>query len=98
MSKEIATTILNQLGGNKFIAMTGAKNFMSDGNKIHFKIGRNAARVNYVTVELTGMDDYIMTFKYVTIKTIKEIAVKSGIYCDQLKAMFTEVTGMYTHL
>lgn len=28
MSKEIAVEILNQLSGNKFITMTGAKNFV----------------------------------------------------------------------
>ena len=31
----IASTILEQLGGNKFIAMTGASHFVSDGK--HFE-------------------------------------------------------------
>jgi len=32
---EIAKTILAQLGGNRFIAMTGSKDFVSDGNTLH---------------------------------------------------------------
>ncbi|AXF77019.1 hypothetical protein AV903_14875 [Erwinia tracheiphila] len=44
MSKEIAVEILNQLGGNKFIAMTGAKNFvwLENGGLI-FKLPSNFA-------------------------------------------------------
>ena len=34
----IANTILEQLGGNKFIAMTGAKNFVSDGNTLRMTL------------------------------------------------------------
>ena len=38
-SQQVAKTILQQLGGNKFIAMTGAKNFGSSKNSLQFKIG-----------------------------------------------------------
>lgn len=38
----IAETILQQLGGNKFVVMTGAKNFVALENGIKFNIGRNA--------------------------------------------------------
>lgn len=31
--KEVAAIILQQLGGNKFIAMTGTKNFVYDDKK-----------------------------------------------------------------
>ena len=44
-------TILKQLGGNRFIAMTGAKHFGVGPNGMSFKIGRNSKRVNHVTID-----------------------------------------------
>ena len=37
----VARTILSQLGGNKFAAMTGAKNFVDCGDALSMRIGRN---------------------------------------------------------
>ena len=34
--------IIQQLGGNKFIAMTRAKNFVRTGDGIKFRIGKNS--------------------------------------------------------
>ena len=31
---KVADIILEQLGGNKFLAMTGAKNLLADGNTL----------------------------------------------------------------
>jgi hypothetical protein len=51
--KQWAGEILKQLGGNRFIAMTGASNFVrNDKDKtIAFKIGRNAKTINYVKIK-----------------------------------------------
>ena len=37
-----AATILEQLGGNKFRAMTGAKNFLDGGSYLSFHLPRGA--------------------------------------------------------
>jgi hypothetical protein len=37
-NKEVANIILQQLGGRKFIAMTGAKNFGCDNNMLGFSL------------------------------------------------------------
>lgn len=58
----IATTILQQLGGNKFIAMTGAKNFVSVKDGIRFSIGRNGSKANMVQITLKWDDTYTMQF------------------------------------
>lgn len=95
---EIAKTILNQLGGNRFIMMTGSKNFISKSNGLSMKLSRNKSGANYLNIELTPMDTYKMTFSSIrsfNIKTKKEL---NGIYCDQLQEMFTYVTGLYTKL
>ena len=101
--KQIAQTILQQLGGNKFIAMTGAKNlgFDSKGSKttLSFKIGRNAKSINYVKVDyISGKDLYDMSFFRLRAGQLKLIKKVSSIYGDQLQKFFTKNTGLYTRL
>ena len=93
---EIAKTILQQLGGNKFIAMTGAKNFgiLNNGYGIGFSIPRTN-RVKYIRIYLNSMDTYDVEF----LNTKFELIIKRfNIYCDQLQNVFTAQTGLYTHL
>lgn len=94
--KAIAIQILKQLGGNRFIAMTGAKNFgiMSDRTGIAFSIPR-ANSVKYVRIILNSMDTYDMEFLNTKIQVI---AKDNDIYNDQLQSIFTARTGLYTHL
>ena len=58
----IATTIYNQLGGHKFVVMTGAKNMVAIENGLRFNIGQNGSKVNTVKVILNGDDTYTMQF------------------------------------
>jgi len=108
---KIADTILDQLGGNRFIAMTGAKNFVSDGNTLRMTLPKNGSKANrlYITLDM-ATDTYTMRFFHYTAprmnhkifafssEKIKEVYETSGIYCDQLQSIFTSVTGFYTHL
>ncbi len=99
MDKRQGAEALKQLGGNRFIAMTGAKHFGVGPNGMSFKIGRNSKRVNHVTIDYDrGRDLYNMKFDWVTIKGIKNKKTLKGIYADQLQDMFTKYTGMYTSL
>jgi len=100
----VATIILQQLGGNKFNAMTGAKNHVADGNALQFKLPSNFAKdgINFVKIRLMPDDTYKMEFskfskkKYVWVTwVIKEY---TDVYNDQLQALFTEATGLDTHL
>ena len=58
----IATTIYNQLGGHKFVVMTGAKNMIAIENGLRFNIGQNGSKANTVKVILNGDDTYTMQF------------------------------------
>lgn len=102
MSNEIATTILQQLGGRKFQVMTGAKNFISHGaeNALSFKLPSRFALkgINYVKVILDASDTYTVIFGKVLGRTYKEIARYSDIYNDMLQSLFTRETGLDTHL
>ena len=110
----VATTILDQLGGNKFIAMTGSKKFVGGDNFLSMQLAKNQSGANHLKITLTAMDDYTMEFirfvmpKVKINKVTKDITVKpeiletvkviEGVYCDQLQNLFTETTGLYTRL
>ena len=94
----IAKTILQQLGGNKFIAMTGAKNLADTGKGLSMRIWKNSKGINYVKIELTGSDLYNIEFG--TIRKYDYTPKKKfkGIYVDQLGDIFTKATGMHIRL
>ena len=108
----IAETILDQLGGGRFVVMTGSKNFIDAGNTLKMNLAKNASKANRLEISLNGKDLYNMRFyrytapRYSTrggqFKTypekITEVKSFNDIYCDQLQELFTEVTGMYTRL
>ena len=100
MSKEIAKTILNQLGNNKFIAMTGAKNLVVLEKGLGFRLPRFAGlKINYVEIKVNAMDLYNVTFKQIKrnfdVVTLKE---QKDIFCENLKEVLTQETGLYTSL
>jgi hypothetical protein len=101
--EDVAGEILKQLGGNKFIVMTGAKNFYKgvDDQKqpfIGFKIGKAKNQINYVKIILTGRDDYTMQFLSIRGSKLKVVREVEGVYNDMLQDVFTTNTGLYTHL
>jgi len=96
---EVATAILDQLGGHRFIAMTGSYNFISDTNSLLMHLRRNRSGSQYLKITLNGMDTYDLTFtrfnRNQELIVVKEL---NGYYDDMLQQAFTEVTGMATHL
>jgi hypothetical protein len=100
MTNTVANTIFQQLGGNRFVAMTGAKNFLAREDALSFRIGRNKTRCNYVKVIYNaGLDDYSILFGYVSAnKGLKELEKIDGLYFDDLQPKFTAFTGLYTKL
>lgn len=54
--------IFNQLGGQKFVVMTGAKNMVSTENGLTFQIGKNASKANLVKVTVNANDTYNLQF------------------------------------
>ncbi len=95
----VAKTILEQLGGNKFRVMTGAKSFMGFADGLAMKIGRNSSNSNYLKITLNSMDTYDMEFAKLTrMGEKKSVTEYNNIYCDMLTDQFTAHTGMYTKL
>jgi len=98
-TQTIAKEILNQLGGNKFIVMTGSKNFIDGGNYLSMKLSRNSANAQYLVITIEWSDTYKMEFFSLN-KNYERImkAEFSGVYNDQLQQIFTKVTGLYTRM
>ena len=94
----VAKTILSQLGGNKFIAMTGAKNLVGDTNSLSMKIGRNSSNSNYMKITLNSMDTYDIKFSRIVKYQETKIKEYNNVFNDVLTSIFTNHTGMYTRL
>lgn len=97
---QVAHTILDQLGGSRFVAMTGAKQLVALERGLQFKIGSGAVnRANTVKIELDASDTYTVTFYRVRGLDVVRIGEPlQGVYADQLQGAFTASTGMDTHL
>ena len=96
----IAQTILQQIGGRRFTAMTGSRDFIDMGNGLRMSLARNktsANRLDIIWADLYNMRFYRRTFSKKTFESrTKDIAIHEGIYFDMLEEMFTMVTGLYT--
>ena len=97
-----AETILQQLGGRRFTVMTGARNLCNDNGALLFLLPskphytRNG--INCVKIALDDLDLYTVEFKRIYGRKTSVIARHDGIYADQLRAVFTEATGLETSL
>lgn len=100
-AKEIAQTILNQLGGNKFITMTGAKVSYSlnenDQPVLSCRLPSNFAKngINLFKVVYNyGLDLYFLSFN----KDEKLLKTFEEVYADDLIEIFESETGLYCYL
>jgi len=97
---QVAQTILDQLGGRRFIALTGAKYLMYTVQGLQFKLPSRFANrgINFVNIILTPADLYDVEFGKIVKLNYKVIESVSGLHFDQLQDVFTRVTGFDTHL
>jgi len=95
--KTVAITILKQLGGNHFIAMTGAKSFGCSDNSFSCSF-KGSRKANGIRITLNSMDTYDIKFFKMTSKSFDEVGEFLGIYNDSLQEVFTDFTGLNTHL
>jgi len=101
---EIPEIILHQLGGMRFVKMTGKKNFLSHDKWLRMDLPRNKSGANRLKITLKPDDTYTMEFynQRLNRKTmdpiIKEIDILDWIYADQMTNVFTDVTGLHTRL
>ena len=100
----IASIILSQMGGNRFVAMVGAYNILSVDNGLMLMF-RGCKKANKLLISLRGNDTYTLTFYKVPsinamLKGKDPVIVYSidDVMCDNIQEIFTKVTGLYTTL
>lgn len=108
-ASRIASTTLRQLGGNRFKAMTGARDLCYGQNSadgtvfLAFGIGRGAKcagrTVNHVRVTYRhGTDDYSMLFGFLRAGRLTPYKEVDGCYAEDLCSVFEASTGFRTSL
>lgn len=101
-NKAIAETILQQLGGRKFVAMTGAKDFVIGERQVSFSLSSKPGFVkngiNHVIIKLNWQDTYDLEFGRKRNVHYVDLIKSKGIYFDMLQEVFTNHTGLDTHL
>lgn len=110
MKDSVCEIIYEQLGGQRFVAMTGANHLIADGNTLRMYLPANLSGANRLYVTLDVTDTYTMRFFHYTparlnrktmvfsSERVKEIKTLEGVYYDQLQVIFKAETGMDTHL
>lgn len=96
----VARTILAQLGGRRFLAMTGAKLLLSEEMALRIHLPSHFAKegINRVRIELTCMDLYDVTFSTVRSgETVYETCV-ADVDAETLSGVFEDVTGLHLRL
>jgi hypothetical protein len=99
----VAENILQQLGGNKFVAMTGAKNISkgkdSRGNEyLGFRLPRADKGINYVKITLNGKDLYDVEYGKIRGANYNVVSTSEDLYNDMLVNDFEQTTKLYTSL
>lgn len=98
MANEVANTILQQLGGGKFIAMTGSSNFLGSADALTMKLARNTSGGTHMRITLAPSDTYtieVLKFRKHVCSTVRTL---DNVYFDQLQPIFTDLTGLHTRL
>ena len=97
-SQEVAEIILEQIGDNKFMVMTGAYNLASTRNSLSLRF-KGSSKYNCLTVTLNDSDLYDVRLLKISRKF--EITADQSfpnIYADQLRGLFELETGLATSL
>jgi hypothetical protein len=104
--KQIAATILEQLGGRMFAAMVGMRSAVAleSGIRISFPAPTPKAP-NVCTIELDrGSDTYIVSFHRMSISHKRGLVYQQigethdNAYAEDLQPIFTRATGLETSL
>lgn len=95
---DVAKTILHQLGGNRFLAMTGAKQLVGGPDFLQMTLPRGLAanKATRCTVKLNAFDTYDVHFGKWNGRALElvEISTCAGVYAEDLRRIFTAETGL----
>jgi hypothetical protein len=97
--REIAmdhNVVYEQLGGNKFAAMVGVKHRAAGKDYLDVRFSARATNgINHIQVRLVAGDGY--NVRFFSVRGLKCPDVEN-VQASELKRVFTEKTGLSTHL
>lgn len=98
----VADIIIDQLGGWKFLGMVNVKHYTATDNSLILCF-TGSPKATHCTITLDADDTYHVTFNRTTIHRngtheFAQVFSERGVYCDQLQTIFSDVTGLATHL
>lgn len=101
----VAHTILAQLGGNRFLAMTGARDMLRDEASLMFGLPRfKGLKINKVRITLRDSDAYTIEFMRLWkprgdfVPTVDTLETIEGVHAEDLARIFTDRTELETRL
>lgn len=96
----VAETILEQLGGQRFLAMTGACDLVASDRSLVFRLPANLVRGggNKMEITLDSSDTYTLTLFRVRGAEIAVLDQATGVFAAELQNAFRHMTGLDTHL
>lgn len=97
----VASKIYEQLGAYKFLTMTGAQALTYTDRSVEYKInGRHDlfGKVNRIRIELATDDTYTITIFRLHKLECKQLDQKTGIYAENLRTWFENLTSLRTSL
>lgn len=94
--RTVADTIAQQLGGyNRVKVMIGVKSFIYSDNTLSMRFTAKAkAKINAILITLTPMDVYEVEFIRCWGTQRMVVEKCEGVYCDNLKWLIEEKTGL----
>jgi hypothetical protein len=98
---QVASTIMNQLGGGRFRAMTGARDAVATDSGVMFKLPKMpGVKVNKVEVVLNPDDTYTLKTYRIGPRGLKveTLSEDEGLHADQIEEVFQRRTGLATRL
>lgn len=92
----IAQTIIKQLGGDRFCAITGASGFVDLDDGLMFSLPQRLCKnkANEVRVTLNDSDTYSVEFFSLRGVKVKPISDHSMVYAEALSTVISEETGL----
>jgi hypothetical protein len=99
----VAQTILQQLGGAKFLLMTGSAVAEMKSFHVNLDLQKNKSKANKLKISyVVSKDSYCVQFISIKAKGNKievELVERfEDVYFDQLQDIFEDVTGLFTTL
>jgi hypothetical protein len=96
----VPKTILAQLGGQRFIAMTGSRDFLGSERSLTFRLGARAKdSITHVRVVLDPSDTYSVSFLCArNMEPLRVVSEHNDVYAEALEDLFRRSTGLATRL